>query len=449
MSALRILHVVPYFEHAWAYGGIPRAATTLARGLAGLGHHVTVCTTDACDQFTRARLPHTPHAGPGTLDVQVLRNLSNRLAYHWQLFAPQGLSRMLRGLVGTTDIAHLHACRNFPVAAAARILAKARIPYVVSPHGTAPLIERRFLAKQIFDATAGRGYLDGAARVLAVSEAERVQLRALGVADSSIRVLPNPMDLGEFDPAPDGSRFRKRHGLGEEPIVMMLAKLTPRKGADVTLRAFEQLRHSNARLVIAGSDMGSGLSAIVNRTRVMHVGLLEGRARLDALAAADVVLYPSKHEVFGLVPLEALLSGSPVVVCSDSGAGEIIGAVGGGQIVPVDDAESLRRAIESMLAAPTAWRQRARTAGVRVRQLFAAEIVCQRLETVYREVVDLDRGSAPDPGSVARGAPCTLLRSLAGAPCAPSPRCGSGRRVQDSDSEPQGGRSVVEDRRSA
>ena len=69
------------------------------------------------------------------------------------------------------------------------------MPYVVSPHGTAPLIERRFLAKQIFDATAGRGYLDGAARVLAVSDAERTQLRALGVADSRICVLPNPIDL--------------------------------------------------------------------------------------------------------------------------------------------------------------------------------------------------------------------------------------------------------------
>ena len=388
MSALRILHVVPYFEHAWAYGGIPRVATALAHGLAGRGHQVTVCTTDACDQLARTRAPHTPHAGPGTLDVRVLRNLSNRLAYHWQFFAPHGLSRTLRSLVGRIDVAHLHACRNLPVAAAARILSKARIPYVVSPHGTAPLIERRFLAKQIFDATAGRGYLDGAARVLAVSEAERMQLRALGVADSSICVLPNPVDLGEFEPVPDGSRFRERHGLGEEPIVMMLAKLTPRKGADVALRAFDELRHSNARLVIAGSDMGSGLPTDVNRTRVLHVGLLEGRARLDALAAADVVLYPSKHEVFGLVPLEALLSGSPVIVCNDSGAGEIIGAVGGGHIVPVDDAESLRRAIESILAAPTAWRQRARTAAVRVRQLFAADIVCERLEALYRDVID-------------------------------------------------------------
>ena len=73
----------------------------------------------------------------------------------------------------------------------------------------------------------------------------------------------------------------------------------------------------------------------------MHVGLLEGRDRLDALAAANVVVYPSRHEVFGLVPLEALLCGSPVIVCNDSGAGELIGTVGGGEVVPVDDVDSL------------------------------------------------------------------------------------------------------------
>jgi glycosyltransferase involved in cell wall biosynthesis len=400
MSALRILHVVPYYEHAWAYGGIPRVATALARGLARRGHQVTVCTTDARDHATRVHSPSTPHTGPGTLDVRVLPNLSNRLAYHWQLFAPRGLSRTLRSLVGSIDVAHLHACRNLPVAAAARILAKARIPYVVSPHGTAPLIERRFLAKQIFDATAGRGYLEGAARVLAVSEAERAQLKALGVADSRITVLPNPIDLREFAPLPEGARFRQRHGLGDAPLVLLLGKLTPRKGADVALRAFEKIGRGDARLVIAGSDMGSGLAKgdFKDGARVMHVGVLEGRDRLDALAAADVVVYPSKHEVFGLVPIEALLCGSPVIVCNDSGAGEIIGTIGGGQIVPVDDVVSLAGGIESMLAATSIWRQRARAAGVRARQIFDVDIVCERLDALYRDqigpTVAKDRRSA-------------------------------------------------------
>ena len=45
MSSLRLLHVTPYYADAWAYGGIPRATATLARGQARVGHQVTVATT--------------------------------------------------------------------------------------------------------------------------------------------------------------------------------------------------------------------------------------------------------------------------------------------------------------------------------------------------------------------------------------------------------------------
>src|SRR6266545_4656039 len=82
MSALRILHVAPYYEQAWAYGGIPRLATTMTRALARRGHHVTVCATDVCDQESRAaRDGGQPHG----VDVRLFPNVSNALAYRLQL----------------------------------------------------------------------------------------------------------------------------------------------------------------------------------------------------------------------------------------------------------------------------------------------------------------------------------------------------------------------------
>src|SRR3954466_6158894 len=133
MPPLRILHVVPYYEHAWAYGGIPRVATTLTPGLARRGDRVAVLATDAGSATTRATAASTTVAGPGRLDVHAFRNLSNTLAFHAQVFTPLGLTRYLRGGLGGIDIAHLHACRNWPIAAAARALATAGVPYVVSP----------------------------------------------------------------------------------------------------------------------------------------------------------------------------------------------------------------------------------------------------------------------------------------------------------------------------
>jgi len=387
---VRILHVTPYSADAWAYGGIPRLAHSLTRGLARRGHHVTVCTTDACDDTTR--VPSGDRQVDG-VEWRVFPNLSNRLAYHLQLFLPYGLGNYLRRHAGTFDVAHLHACRNLPGALAAHHLRRTGVPYVLAPNGTAPRIERRLLAKQAFDVLAGRRILAGAARVLAVSDAERRQLATLGVAGRAIRVIPNPVDLDEFTSPVTPGAFRRRFALPSGPLVLFLGKLTPRKRLDVLTRGFARLRRSDASLVIAGNDMGAGVAArSLVRTlglerRTFFTGLLRAEQRLEALADADVLVYPSQHEIFGLVPLEALLCGTPVIVADDSGCGEVVRAIGGGQVVPLGDAEALARAIDRVLEAPPAWRAAAIDAAARVRAAYGDDVVCSQIEQLYGELV--------------------------------------------------------------
>src|SRR5262249_8221756 len=186
MRPFRILHVTPYAPAAWAYGGIPRLAGTLVRGLARRGHHVTMCSTDACDATVRLS---SGDPGQGRCDdhrvtrpddgvpFRVFPNVSNRLAYHYQLFLPLRFERYMRKHAGSFDVAHLHACRNGPGAIAAHYLRRAGVPYVLAPNGTAPRLERRFVAKRLYDLVVGDRVVNGAARVLAVSETERSQLR--------------------------------------------------------------------------------------------------------------------------------------------------------------------------------------------------------------------------------------------------------------------------------
>ncbi len=401
-ALVRILHVTPYSADAWAYGGIPRLMDSLTRGLARRGHEVTVCTTDACDALERlpAGAPGRDrlHAWPAThtparVEVRVFPNVSNRLAYHLQLFLPLGLHEYLRRHAGSFDVAHLHACRNLPGAIAAYHLQQAGVPYVLAPNGTAPLIERRLIAKRAFDLVAGGRVLDGAARVLAVSHAERLQLRELGVPAPVIRDIPNPVDLDEFASRPATGAFRRRFALRPGPIVLFLGKLTPRKRVDVLAHAFARLRRPDATLVIAGNDMGAGtrLQSVVRtlgiEQRTVFTGLLRAEERLEALADADVVVYPSQHEIFGLVPLESLLSGTPVIVADDSGCGEIVRAIGGGQVVPLGDVEALAGAIDGVLEEPTRWRAAAADAAVRVRATYGADVVCAQLDRLYGEMV--------------------------------------------------------------
>jgi glycosyltransferase involved in cell wall biosynthesis len=327
------------------------------------------------------------------VEVRVFRNVSNRLAYHWQLFLPVGLNAYLRNDARTFDVAHLHACRNLPGAIAAYHLRRAGVPYVLAPNGTAPRIERRLLAKRAFDVLAGRRVLDGAARVLAVTDAERRQLRDLRVNRDSVRLIPNPVDLDEFASPVAPGCFRRRFAIPAGPLVLFLGQLTPRKRVDVLARACAQLRHDDAWLAIAGNDRGAGgevralVRALGLERRTVFTGLLRGRDRLEALADADVVVYPSEHEIFGLVPLESLLSGTPVIVADDSGCGEVVRATGGGQVVPLGNVDALARAVDAVLDHPDVWRAAAADAAGRVTTAYGEPAVCARVEGLYDEMV--------------------------------------------------------------
>jgi len=398
MDPLRILHVTPYWSDAWAYGGIPRVAGAQTRGLASRGHDVVVCATDACSETTRLQAPSDAAQGtpwrravqPG-LELRVFANRSNRMAFHLQVYTPTGLTSYLRDHAASFDVAHLHACRNWPVAVAARELARHGVPFVLGPNGTAPVIERRQWAKRIFDVVLGRRILSQAAAVLAVSEVERRQLVDLGVPAERVHLVPNPVDLDEFTTPIERGRFRSSAGLGARPVIAFLGKITPRKRVDLLVRAFAE-QDQSAHLVLAGSDMGGlqqalALAAALGvRDRVHVEGVLAGRRRIELLADADVVVYPSEHEIFGLVPLEALLSGTPVVVADDSGCGEVIGKTGGGLVVAAGDSTALMTAIRHVLAAPGAWRDAARAAGAVVRSEYDASRVVTLLEQVYAHV---------------------------------------------------------------
>jgi glycosyltransferase involved in cell wall biosynthesis len=404
MSALRILHVAPYFENAWAYGGIPRVVAAQAHALAAAGHRVTVATTDVRDGDGRTVAPgsaKSPRAAYRTertadgIEVRVCPNVSNTIAYRWQLYLPRGFSRAVRDGAREFDVAHLHACHNLLTSVAATYLRRAGIPYVVQPNGTARRIERRRVGKLIFDALFDRGTLPHAARIVAVTAHEQRQLRQLtGEADArKVRLIPNPLAPLPQPPLPERAAFRERHHLSDAPVLMYLGMLSPRKQPEMLARAAAELGRRDAQLVFAGNDMGAERSTrdAVRRLglqpRTRFTGLLEGPARYEALAAADVFVYPSSDEVFGLAPLDALQSGTPVVVSNDSGCGEIVGAIGGGLLVPPGDAQALARAIETMLGDLPRWREAAVRAAAEAGRRFHPAAVAIGLEEVYRDAI--------------------------------------------------------------
>lgn len=364
---LRILHVVPYFHPAWAYGGIPRIAHGIAREQARQGHAVSAATTDALDERHRRRFAAKARPAEETIDgvrTYFFRNASNFLAYHMQFFTPLGARRWARRHASEFDILHLHGHRHLLNSAFARAARRLGVPYVLAANGTAPAIERRFLLKRLFDPFFGSHVLRGAAHFVAVSECEVAQYTALGIPREKISVAYNGITPEEFARLPEPGRFRKAHGLDDKKVLLYLGKITPRKGIEILMRSYAKmlgegdLKKDGSALIIAGNDMGhrrflEGEAARLGITgAVRFAGLVVGEERLACLADADVCVYPSTQEIFGLVPFEALMCGTPVIVTDDCGCGEVVGRARAGKIVRYGDVGGLAAALKETLNMP-------------------------------------------------------------------------------------------------
>ncbi len=354
-NRLKILQVVPYFYPAWAYGGIPRVAYELSRELVGRGHAVTVYTTDALDRGSRYGQGGKEVVVDG-IKVRYFRNLSNALAYDHQIFLPTGLPGAIRRSIADFDILHLHGHRHLLNNAVHFHAMKSGKPFVLSGHGTVVRIERRVWAKRVFDKVLGDRILRDARRLVAVSEHEVGQYREMGVEKERIEVIYNGIDVDAYGALPEKGGFRGKYSLADRKIVLYLGKITPRKGLDFLVRAFSELEGRDAVLVIAGNDMGfrDKVEAVIREKgvgdRVLFTGLLVGEEKLSVYRDADVVVYPAIHEIFGLVPFEAIMCGTPVIVTDDCGCGEIIGREGIGTTVRYGDVSGLRDKMAEVLS---------------------------------------------------------------------------------------------------
>lgn len=386
---MNILQITPYFYPAWSYGGIPRVVYELSKALVQSGNKVITLTTDVLSRQERYGKREDIVEG---IETHYFSNVSNALAYHYQMYLPIGMRKWLSDRLKDIDIVHMNGHRHFLNNIAYEALKKENKPYVFSAHGTILKIERRVALKNIFDIFWGNKILKGASHFIAVSEKEADQYLSMGIPREKISVVYNGIDIDAYKKLPKKGVFRKRYNLSDKKIVLYLGKITPRKGVDILVKAIAETSNSDLVLVVAGNDMGfkSKVDKLIKELgiedRVIFTGLLVNEEKLSAYVDADVLVYPSTLEIFGLVPFEAIMCGTPVIVTDDCGCGEIIGKIGAGYIVKYGDVEGLKTNIIEVLKNKEEAQEKVQKGRVFIKQNLNLEKISNEIKKVYEKV---------------------------------------------------------------
>jgi glycosyltransferase involved in cell wall biosynthesis len=230
--------------------------------------------------------------------------------------------------------------------------------------------------------------------VLVNAEAVKEWLTSEGYDPARIVVIPNGVELNRFNEAPQPERIRRDLGIaGNAPIVMVVSRLTPKKGLEQFLEAAGAVssRFPDVRFVIVGyanpseKDYEHSLKTLTGRLgltgRVVFTGLRQDVPAL--LAVATVAVMPSLDEALSNVLLESMAAGAPIVATRVGGTPEAIVDGVTGLLVEPDDAAALAGAITRLLNDPALAERLGRTARQTIADRYSVEKMVRATGQLY------------------------------------------------------------------
>jgi glycosyltransferase involved in cell wall biosynthesis len=375
---MKILHVIPAV--APRYGGPSQAVVEMCLALQDAGLTVEICTTDADGDGRLAVELDKPTLYRGVQTHFFRRDRSEAFKFS------RSLAQWLDKNVARYDIVHIHAVFSHSTYSAAQACQRHQIPYIVRPLGTLEpwSMHQKRLRKMLAWRLFFRHLLHGAAAVHYTTEQER-ELTEQSLNLSKGIIIPNGINEALLAVKPTG-KFREQYGIpSNATTVLCLSRLHPKKGIDLLLKAFLELRTQGklapVHLVLAGDGEPSyvdQLRGIVRGTAaessVHWTGWLEGESKFAALVEANLFVLNSFQENFGIGVVEAMACGTPVLLSQQVGLAADVAKHDAGWIVDLE-----RDGLLSGLLEATADAAEARRRGDNARRLVADHFTWSRI----------------------------------------------------------------------
>ena len=391
-------------------GGMNVYVAELTRQLGRDGIHV--------DVFTRSQDEHVPHVihclGYGNRVVHIPAGPEvplpkKELAEYIPTFA-EGISRFAAEKGIQYDLIHSHYWMS---GVAANHLKKEWNVPVLQMFHTLGLMKNRIAQtpEEIegdYRINGERQVMAAVEKIVAATQAEAAQLEFLyGVAENKIVTIPPGVDTSRFYPIPD-DEAKEAIGHNDCPrLLLFVGRIEPLKGLDTLIRALAQVRCSGVlekqcySLAIIGGDPDAPaeqMSAEMVRLQTLckeldldDVVLFLGKRAQDTLpyyySAADILIMPSYYESFGMVALEAMACGTPVIASQVGGLAFLVQDGVTGFVVPGGDVPALAKTLTKLIQQPELrahlGRQAAEYAG-----WYSWDKISTRIKTVYDELLN-------------------------------------------------------------
>jgi phosphoheptose isomerase len=377
----------------------------LARHLAAIGYEVDVITRrdspllpDTAEWVRGVRIVHVS-AGP----PEFVRK--EDLLPHMEEFT-HGLLRLTRRQRRGYALAHANFWMSGLVAADVKQVIG--LPFVVTFHALGRVRRAFQQAADHFPdvrfAIEDRIVAEADQIVAECPQEEEDLIRYYNADPARITVVPGGFDPTELWPI---SKALARVSLGlnpDEPVIVQLGRLVPRKGVDTVIRGFARLRRDHgiaARLLIVGGDSNDpdpSLTPEIGRLRevaraegVDDAVIFVGRRGREVLkyyySAADLFVTTPWYEPFGITPLEAMACGTPVIGANVGGIKFTVRDGETGYLVAPDDADAIAERIAHLYRHPRLMNVFRRQAIKRANDLFTWEHVATGVATVYEDVL--------------------------------------------------------------
>ncbi len=374
-------------------GGPYNVITEIVPYLKDMGVATKIFTTSAIEKFGRKR---TEFYEEKNKNFQIYR-LDSFLRFREYRISFSLLPFLMRN-EKSIDIIHSHALRSYQEDMGAIFSLLKKKPLIISPHGGISINwdYSDKIPKMISDKSIG--YIKkkiSNIHYISVTKMEIPLIKKYGkVSEQNIHYIPHGVNTEIFKPV-DSYNLKKKLGLENYDVILYVGRIAKGKGVDKLVKILNLIHQKNKRvkLVIIGGNAGylQTVNELIQKynlsKQVLYLGYISKENLPVYYSMADLVIYPSRQEIFGLVLCEAMACGKAVIGSDIMGPSEIIIDGETGYTSDFKDIEGLSERILTLLEDKLLLNQMGRNGLARVKSEFTWKKAAESHFELYKKVI--------------------------------------------------------------